>query len=287
MATWVGSGLKKIVVSAGSGERGTMTNGRRRLVRDTREIVDGAPTERRRHVRNQTQCTGSLHTDARVTVVIPAKNEAENLPEVFARLPAGLFEVILVDGFSTDGTVETARELWPEVRIVYQTAWGKGNALDCGFRAATGDIIVMLDADGSTDPAEIPRFVTALLTGAEFAKGSRFITGGGSEDNTRLRRHGNWVLTHIVNAMWGVHYTDLCYGYNAFWRRCHYDIQPDLAGFEIETLINVRAAKLGLKVMEVPSFESSRRHGTSNLSARRDGMRVLRTIISERIRPSA
>ena len=80
------------------------------------------------------------------------------------------------------------------MKIVHQTGWGKGDALDCGFRAATGDIIVMLDADGSTDPAEIPRFVTALLTGAEFAKGSRFITGGGSEDITRLRRFGTGSL---------------------------------------------------------------------------------------------
>ena len=263
-----------------------MPNGQPATVRDTRPVVDGIPSERRRSVRNATPTAGPLLSDVRVTIVIPAMNEVDNLADVFSRIPPGVFELILVDGFSTDGTVERAQELWPDVKIVNQTGWGKGNALDCGFRAATGDIIVMLDADGSTDPAEIPRFVAALLTGADFAKGSRFITGGGSEDITKLRHFGNWALTRIVNAMWGVKYTDLCYGYNAFWRRCHIDLRPDLSGFEIETLINVRAAKLGLKVMEVPSFEWSRNHGISNLNARRDGMRVLRTIIGERIRPS-
>jgi len=263
-----------------------MIDADRRLVRDTRENVNGVPRERRRRARAQPPPAGCLRSDVRVSVVIPAINEADNLDAVFSRLPPGLFEVILVDGFSTDGTVERAQELRPDVKIVRQSGWGKGNALDCGVVAALGDIIVMLDADGSTDPAEIPRFVAALLTGADFAKGSRFLTGGGSEDITRIRRLGNWALTRVVNSMWRVQYTDLNYGYNAYWRRCHGDIRPDLHGFEIEALINVRAAKLGLNVVEVPSFERSRRHGASNLHARRDGIRVLRTILGERIRPS-
>jgi glycosyltransferase involved in cell wall biosynthesis len=263
----------------------TTTNGHEPRVRDLRRVIDGVPEERRKRARQLTHPTGALRSTVKVSVVVPALNEAENLAHLFSRMPQGLTEVIVIDGFSTDGTVEKAQELWPRVRIVHQTGWGKGNALECGFRAATGEIIVMLDADGSTDPAEIPRFVTALLTGADFAKGSRFITGGGSEDITRLRRWGNQALTSVVNMTFGVHYTDLCYGYNAFWRRCLNDILPDLSGFEIETLINVRVAKLGLNVVEVPSFERARRTGVSNLNARRDGMRVLRTIVAERIRP--
>ena len=90
----------------------------------------------------------------RVSVVIPTLNEADNLSHVFERLSTEVFEVILVDGNSTDGTVEIAKRLWPRLRVVTQTGTGKGNALTLGFWAATGDIIVMLDADGSTDPAE-------------------------------------------------------------------------------------------------------------------------------------
>src|SRR5271170_3147822 len=126
-----------------------------------------------------------------VSVVIPTLNEARNLPHVFARMPPNLHEVIIVDGFSSDDTVTVARQLMPEIRVIMQTRTGKGNALACGFAAASGDIIAMVDADGSADPAEIPRFVTALLDGADFAKGTRFVEGGGSSDITRLRSLGN------------------------------------------------------------------------------------------------
>ena len=219
----------------------------------------------------------------RVSVVIAAMNEAQNLPHVFARLPEGLHEVIIVDGHSVDDTVAVARRLRPDVRIVTQSGRGKGNALADGFAVCTGDIIVALDADGSTDAAEIPRFVAALCNGADFVKGSRFAQGGSSTDITRPRRLGNRALNGVVNALYGTHYTDLCYGYNAFWARCLPYIRVDCDGFEVETLINVRIAKAGLVVHEVPSAEHPRIHGESNLHAVRDGFRVLRTIMTERI----
>jgi glycosyltransferase involved in cell wall biosynthesis len=233
-----------------------------------------------------------------ISIVIPAKNEALNLPHVFAGLEPGRYEVILVDGDSTDDTVKVAQWLWPDITIIGQTRKGKGNALACGFEAATGDFIVMLDADGSTDPAEIPRFIEALMEGADFAKGSRFISGAGSSDISRLRHFGNFWLNKLVNVLYGTQYTDLCYGYNAFRRECLSVIELDGReidgtdqdtmlwgdGFEVETLINVRIAKAGLRVAEVPSFERSRYFGTSNLNAFSDGIRVLRTIRAERKR---
>ena len=221
---------------------------------------------------------------ARVSVIIPTLNEAANLPHVFARLPFHeLFEVIVVDGNSTDDTVTVARELFPAVRIVLQDDRGKGNALACGFAAARGDIIVMLDADGSTDPAEIPAYLDRLYAGADFAKGSRFMAGGGSADITPLRRLGNRCLNAVVNVLYGTSYTDLCYGYNAFWSEVLPVIDVTCAGFEVETLINVRIAKAGLAVAEVPSVEAERIHGVSKLHPVRDGLRVLRTIVAERL----
>lgn len=228
----------------------------------------------------------------KVTVVVPALNEAENLPFVAARFPEWwIDEVVLVDGNSTDATVEVARQLWPDVKVVQQTRKGKGNALACGFEAATGDIIVTIDADCSTNPAEIPAFVGALLAGADYAKGSRFCLGGGSADITPWRRFGNLGLNALANTVFKSGFSDLCYGYNAFWRHCLPVMQlPDTAatvaqwgdGFEIETLINTRIARSGLKITEVASFEEERRFGTSNLSATRDGLRVLRTIVDEK-----
>ena len=220
---------------------------------------------------------------ARVSVVIPTYNEAANLPHVFARLPLDdLFEVIVVDGQSTDDTVAIARELLPSVRVVLADDLGKGYALGCGFAAARSDVIVMLDGDGSTDPAEIPTFLDAVFAGADLVKGSRFMAGGGSTDITPVRWLGNRLFTFAVNVLFRKSYTDLCYGYNAFWS----DVLPALGiscpGFEIETLTHVRAAKAGLTVAEVPSMEHPRLHGVSNLHPLRDGVRVTRTILVER-----
>jgi glycosyltransferase involved in cell wall biosynthesis len=229
----------------------------------------------------------------RVSVVVPALNEERNLPAVLTRIPAGA-EVILVDGGSVDRTVDVARRIRPSIVIVTQTRSGKGNALACGFALATGDIVIMIDADGSTDPDEIPRFVAAIESGADYAKGSRFRPGGDSHDITPLRRLGNRGLNGLVNTLFKTAFTDLCYGYNAFRRSVldHLDLPPTDApapaggklwgdGFEIETLINIRVAAAGLRVSEVPSIEAPRLHGESKLSASRDGLRVLRTILSE------
>jgi len=218
----------------------------------------------------------------RVSVVIPVMNEAENLYYVLPYLPPIVSEVILVDGHSNDNTTEVAQKLCPQIRVVVQTGKGKGNALREGFAACTGDIIVMIDGDGSTDPAEITRFVDALLQGHDFAKGSRFVEGGGSEDITPLRSLGNAGLSTLVNLLFHTKYSDLCYGYNAFWRYCLDMMQVDGDGFEIETVLNLRAYKAGLNIVEVPSYERLRIFGVSNLRVFRDGWRVLKTILKER-----
>ncbi|MCE0762130.1 glycosyltransferase family 2 protein [Pseudonocardia kujensis] len=244
---------------------------------------------------------GQRSADPTVSVVVPTRNEARNLqvvlPAIAAVRPA-VHEVIVVDGNSVDGTVETARRVLPWVRIVEQTRKGKGNAMACGFAAATGDIIVMFDADGSADPAEIPAFVAALKAGADFAKGSRFTRGGGSDDITLLRRTGNAGLNGVANALFGTRHSDLCYGYNAFWA----DLLPLLElpavdapapddgsmlwgdGFEIETVLACRVAAAGLRVTEVPSYERERLFGDTNLRTFADGTRVLRTLAAERRR---
>ncbi|MDV6259886.1 glycosyltransferase family 2 protein [Rhodococcus sp. 14-2483-1-1] len=232
----------------------------------------------------------------RVSVVIPTLNEAANLRHVLPLLSHD-YELVLVDGGSVDGTIDAAREIRGDIRIIKQTRKGKGNALACGFEAATGDIIVMFDADGSADAAEIPRFVEALIAGADFAKGSRFCEGGGSHDITPLRRAGNGGLHLVANTLFGTRFSDLCYGYNAFWR----DLVPVLDlpvvdqpgaegmmlwgdGFEIETIINCRFAEASVRIEEVPSVELARIYGQSNLRTFSDGFRVLRTLMTERMR---
>jgi glycosyltransferase involved in cell wall biosynthesis len=224
----------------------------------------------------------------KVSVVIPTLNEADNLRLLMPTLPSWISETIIVDGCSTDDTVLVARNFGEtiNVRIVMEPRKGKGLALHAGFIAAEGDIIVALDADCSMHPREILVLVSALLAGADFAKGSRFMQGGGTSDMTFVRMVGNWGLTQTVRLLYGGSFSDLCYGYFAFWRR-HLDVlDPICKGFEVETFIKLQALKAKLRIAEVPSLESERIHGRSNLRATSDGLRILRTIIRERfVRP--
>ncbi len=262
------------------------TNGVRALELESIALVAGVErnhhheVERDHHHQQVAVPFGGLPS---VSVVVPALNEAPNLPYVLPLIPAWVSEVILVDGGSTDGTADVARALMPEIRIISQTGRGKGNALRSGFASATGDIIVMLDADGSTLPTEIPAFVGVLLAGADFAKGSRFSQGGGSEDISFFRRLGNLYFVLMARLLFGGRYTDLCYGYNAFWRRHLPTLDLDADGFEVETMMNLRALQRGLRVVEVSSFEACRKFGSSRLRAVPDGLRVLRIVLRERV----
>jgi glycosyltransferase involved in cell wall biosynthesis len=246
----------------------------------------------------RTRTSSASHAAVSVTAVVPTKNEAANLPYVLPKLARLVDEIVIVDANSTDGTVAVARQLVPDVRVVTQQARGKGSALSAGFAAATGDIIVMLDADGSMDPGEIPGLVGVLLAGADLVKGSRSAPGGRSHDLTVLRRAGNAGLRTCVNVLFAQRWTELAYGYAAMWR----DVIPTLGldvldvptadgtlayghGFEIETLMFTRAARAGLTVAEVPSVEYDRIFGTTNLRTFPDGWRVLCSMVRERLRP--
>lgn len=218
-----------------------------------------------------------------VSLVIPTMNEGSNLPHVLPRIPSWVTEVIVVDGGSTDNTLEVVREMRPDAVIINQEGRGKGDAMCLGFRAATGDIIAAIDADGSMDPTELYALVGQLMVGADFVKGSRFAQGGGTVDMELHRKAGNWGLVQLTRFLFGQRYSDLCYGYIAFWKDVLDIIEPDAEGFEIEALMNARALRANLKIAEVPSFEARRIHGVSNLKTFRDGWRVLRTLLRERI----
>jgi glycosyltransferase involved in cell wall biosynthesis len=220
---------------------------------------------------------------AKVSVVVPALNEEHNVGWVLQAMPPVVDQVVLVDGRSRDNTVAEARSVVPDVMVVEQNAPGKGAALRAGFAASTGDYVVMIDADGSMDPGEIPLFVAALDAGYDLVKGSRTLPGGGSHDFTPIRELGNHALCELVDVLFMVPFSDLCYGYCAFRRDCLDALALTATGFEVETEIAVHAVKAGLRIAEVPSIELPRMTGASNLHAWRDGRRVLRVLVREKI----
>ncbi|MGW6912424.1 glycosyltransferase family 2 protein [Kitasatospora sp. NPDC054939] len=247
---------------------------------------DGRPrrraTDRQPEHRPMRRSDDRVATPHSVSLVIPAHNEARNIPWVFEQIPRCVDEVILVDGSSDDATIPMARHCLPTVRSVQQHGPGKGSALRTGFEAARGDYVVMMDADGSMWPGEIPHYLHFLDNGYDFVKGSRCIAGGGSLDLTRIRSLGNRVLITVVNRLYRASLTDLCYGFCAFRRSFLDALDLRSTGFEIEAEMITHALRSGLRMAEVPSLELPRRSGRSHLHAVSDGRRVLRTLITER-----
>lgn len=221
----------------------------------------------------------------KVTVLVCTLNEEKNLPHVLPRIPEWVDEVLLADGHSTDKTVDVATRLRPDIHILYQPGKGKGDALRYGLEHAQGDIIVTVDADGATDPREMYSFVKPLLNGYDFAKGSRFARRMPSNRSWH-RILGNFIITLVFDALFFARYTDLCSGYNAFWRERLRKVMGTWPsdGFENEPLINARAKTGKLKVVEVAHTDSGRLTGDVKEVSLRQGFKAIKTIIRERFR---
>jgi Glycosyl transferase family 2 len=217
-----------------------------------------------------------------ISLIIPARNEAVGLRAVLGEgIPDYITEVIVVDGQSTDGTPEVVLEICPRARIVHQSGTGKGDAIKLGLALATSDIVVTMDGDGSHRLSDIPPMLDKLLLGYDFVKGSRALPGAGSDDFTALRQAGNWALTSIAAWLYGADWTDITYGFHAYWRNIMIGTQDLSDGFQFEVQTAIQAARAGLAMAEVPCYERPRIAGVSNLHAGRDGWRILKVILGE------
>lgn len=216
----------------------------------------------------------------KISVVIPTKNEAKNLEIILKEFPEHpqIQEIIIVDANSQDGTSKLIQENYPNILFMSQVGKGKGSAMKQGVSVAKGDYVLFMDADGSMMPGEIISFIEAINEGYDFVKGSRVMENGGSDDLTRFRKFGNWVFTSLVNVFFKAKYSDLCYGYFAIKKDLFEDLNLKSDGFSIEAEIGALAAKRNLQIKEIPSYEKCRMHGKSNLSAFKDGWRILKII---------
>ncbi|MCX8126669.1 MAG: glycosyltransferase family 2 protein, partial [Dehalococcoidia bacterium] len=207
-----------------------------------------------------------------VSVVICALNEEESLPHVLTRIPDFVTEVILVDGRSSDGTVEVARKVRPDIKVIVQPGKGKGEALRLGFKEASGDIIVTLDADGTTDPLEMQNMVSPLLQGYDLVKGSRFRKGL-PQKMPKHRIFGNIVLAAFASLLFLRPLTDICSGYLAFWKKSldRLDFLNSGRPTDVESAIILRAIKRGLRIKEVGHVDRGRIAGESKMPSLREG----------------
>jgi len=222
--------------------------------------------------------------EKRISLVVPTLNESRNIKHVFSNIPEFVDEIVVVDGNSTDGTREEIKKYRNDAKIIIENRPGKGQALKTGFENATGDIVVIMDADGSHDVKEMSMLLEPVLDGYDVSHGSRMLPGGGSDDFTAFRKFGNRMFVSLVNYMYGSKYTDLCYGYRAFKKEALQKMKCSRNGFDIETEQSIRIAKAGIKVKEIPSFEAKRMNGYSNLNSIKDGWKIMDVIVKEYIK---
>jgi glycosyltransferase involved in cell wall biosynthesis len=214
----------------------------------------------------------------KISVVMPVRNAAADIPHVLARLPRCVDELVIVDRHSTDDTIAVATVVAPDARIVMPRGAGLVEALACGIRCASGDIIVRLAADAGADPADIPRYVARLLDGADLVKGSRF-SPGARHTLPRRRRIGNRLLNGLVNAVARTRFRDVSFGYSAFWADVVTALDLPEEAQELDTLMNLRAAAAGMDIHEIPSIELAE----IVAPARPAYGRVLRAALRERL----
>lgn len=222
------------------------------------------------------------NTTLGLQVIIPTLDEVTTIPVILNELTKYTDQIIVIDGGSMDGTSEIAHELG--AHVIMQNGKGKGDALCQAFQEVDGGIVLTIDADGSMKPSEIPYFIDEINAGADLVKGSRFLNSGHSEDMSLLRFLGNRFFVKLINFLYSEQFSDLCYGYIAFTNDAVKQLTPLLSSrhFEIETEIIIKAKKLGMKIVEVPSIELKRAHGQSKLRTLRDGFSILKLILSER-----
>lgn len=219
----------------------------------------------------------------KISLLIAALDEAENMPHLLPRIPKTpeIAEVILIDGRSTDDTIAVAKALMPDIQVICQDRRGRGDAIRCGAKAASGDYLINLDADSSDRPEEIPLLIEKAREGYDVVKGSRYMKGGGTQDEAWDRFIMVRLTQFVTNTLWRTHYTDTVYGLWLIRRDRFLEMNLQARWNCLEHEMMGEATRRGLKVAEIPAFEDKRLHGRVKFSYLRDGSRIGWTVFSE------
>jgi glycosyltransferase involved in cell wall biosynthesis len=218
----------------------------------------------------------------RISVVIPARNEKESLPAVLDELPKDqLHEILVVDGHSTDGTADVVRGLG--YRAVTQTGRGYGMGVISGIKAATGDLLTFMDADGSYDPEAIARMLAGIEAGNDFVFCSRYMKGAGSDDDTIIRLVGNMVFTFLMRLMFGVRISDSLFFYALGKKSVFEKLDLRCEDFALCIEVPIKVHRGGFRYTEIPSRERPRIAGVTKVNAFTDGLRILGSMIRLRL----
>lgn len=226
-----------------------------------------------------------IETDTKVTVVIPAKEEAETIGEIIDGAAVYADEMIVIDGHSKDGTAKIAEK--KGVRVVLDHGRGKGDAVRLGIENAAGDVIVFIDADGSHDPDDIPKLVRPIAEeGYDLVMGSRMV--GGSDElhgtpDEAMRLIGSTIITLVINWRFGKRLTDYQNGLRAIRASVARELPLRSNLPTIEQEMAILCLRRGHKVTEVGTHEYRRKAGYSKIHTFRTGFRypfnLLRNIL--------
>jgi dolichol-phosphate mannosyltransferase len=219
--------------------------------------------------------------DLKVTVVVPTLNEEETLDGVLASVAPHADELLVVDGHSTDRTAEIARG--HGVRFLLDEGKGKGCAVRLALREASHPIVVFFDADGSHEPADIPKLVRPIRDGeAELVIGSR-MTGGSDELSSDIseyiRLSGSMIINLVINYRWNVRLSDTQNGFRAILREAGAALGLTENSTTVEQEMAMKALNRGYRVVNVPSHEYRRQGGVSKIDVRRVWPRYVANVI--------
>ncbi len=220
--------------------------------------------------------SNSKEVKSRACIIIPTLNEEKNIGSTIDEFRQEGFEkIFVIDGRSTDKTVEIAKSKGARVEI--QTGKGKGQAVAEAFRLVDEEIVILVDGDGTYSARDAGKLLEPIAKGiADHVVGNRFASYEKGAF-TKLNLLGNKLLNFVFRVTYGVELYDILSGYRALTRDLYKSVELRKRGFEVETELTVETIAKGFRIMEVP-ISYRRRGGVTKLSPLRDGARIASTI---------